>query len=201
MILNILYSVIGGIVGLIILFSSIFIVRQKSVAVIEVFGKFYCTKEPGLSLKFPWPIASIVGRVNMQIQLLSGNVGVKTKNDAFLNLPWSVQYKVKPDRVKEAFYELENPQKQMTSLILNTIRSKVTSMTMEKVYSSKKGIIKEVKKELDDKFSNYGYEILSVLIDEPMPSEEVQSSFNRVIAAKREEIAAKAEAEVRKFWW
>ena len=47
--------------------------------------------------------------------------------------------------------------------------------------------------------SEYGYDIVNVLVDEPQPSPEVQAAFNRVIAAQREREAAENEAEAQRI--
>ncbi len=52
---------------------------------------------------------------------------------------------------------------------------------------------------MKQKLSEYGHEIVTVLIDEPVPSKEVAGAFNRVIAAQREQNAATAEAEALKI--
>lgn len=182
--------------GLLVWFlaTGIIVVKQKTAVVIELFGKFYTIKEAGLRLKFPSPIALVAGRINLKIQEINDKVGVKTRDNAFLTFPVAVQFKVAPDKVKEAFYELENPVEQITSYVLNLVRSKAASMTMDEVYTNKDDINEEVELTLKDQMNKFGYEIVRILVDEPQPSKEVADSFNRVVAAQREQEAAKAEA-------
>lgn len=37
--------------------TTIFVVKQKTAAIVEVFGKFQSAKTAGLNFKLPWPIA------------------------------------------------------------------------------------------------------------------------------------------------
>lgn len=196
-----LYLIIFIIFVLIIWFltTGVFIVKQKTVAVVEIFGRFYGIKEAGLRIKFPAPIAFVAGRINLKIQEIIDKVEVKTLDNAFLSFPVSVQFRAIPEKAKEAFYELEDPVDQITSYILNLIRSKAASMEMNDLYINKDDINKEVEISLKEELSGYGYEIVRVLVDEPQPSQEVANAFNRVIAARREQEAAQAEADALKI--
>lgn len=54
---------------LVILFSSIFIVKQQTSAVIERFGKFTTIRNSGLQLKIP-VIDQVAGRISLKVQQL-----------------------------------------------------------------------------------------------------------------------------------
>lgn len=175
--------------------SGIIIVNQKTQVVVEVFGKFASIKNSGLGYKYPSPIGRVAGRVNLKIQEVKDQVSVKTVDNAFLSFPVSVQFRVIENMAKEAFYELEDPVEQITSYILNLIRSKAASMTMNDLYVNKDDINAEVEKELKGTIQKFGYEIIRVLVDEPQPSKDVADAFNRVISAQREKEAAQAQAD------
>ena len=66
-------------VGLVILFSSFFTVKQQTAVVIERFGKFTSIRSSGLQLKIPI-IDRIAGRVNLRIQQLDVIIETKTKD-------------------------------------------------------------------------------------------------------------------------
>ena len=125
-------------------------------------------------------------------------LGIKTADNAFVKLPVKVQVKVIPDRVYSAVYQLDHPQEQINSFILNIIRSKAATLTLEEIYIKKSEISESVKESLSVKMLDYGYEIIDILVDEPEPSQEVQVAYNNVIASKRELDAAKHQAESKK---
>ena len=79
--------------GLVILFSSFFTVKQQTAAVIERFGKFASTRTSGLQLKIPI-MDRVAGRVNLRIQQLDVMIETKTKDNVFVKLKVSVQFKV-----------------------------------------------------------------------------------------------------------
>lgn len=180
--------------GLFILSRLVFLVREKSVVVIERFGKFNRIAKAGLRFRIPF-IDQIAGRVSLQIDQLSENIQIKSADNVFMIMPVKVQYQVIDESVFEAFYQLENPAKQVSSYITNTVRSTATGKSMEELFQSKNSIELAVTESLNEKFSKYGYRIINVLVDNPMPSSEVTESFDRVISSKRLKEAASNEAE------
>ena len=94
--------------GLLLLFFTFFIVKQQSAAVVERFGKFVNVRQSGLQIKIPI-IDNVAGRLSLRIQQLDVVVETKTKDDVFVKLKVSVQFKVIKEKVYDAFYKLDNP--------------------------------------------------------------------------------------------
>ncbi len=192
------------IIGLLVLNSMIMVVGQQTVAVTEIFGRFADVKPAGLRFKFPWPVSVEARmpsgrRMSMRLRELRHTVSVKTADNAFVDFPVAVQFRVRPDRVKEAFYELEDPEGQITSFVLNVVRAEGAKSSLEDLYTAKLAVELAVKQELGERLAAYGYDIVNVLVDQPQPSEEVQRAFNRVIAARREQEAARNLAEAERI--
>ena len=179
--------------------TTIFVVKQKTAAIVEVFGKFQSAKTAGLNFKLPWPIAQVAHTINLQIGQLSPNVTVKSKDNAFLTIPVKLQYQVMERKIKEACYELDNPEQQIESYVLNIVRSKSSEYIMDELFAAKDSFDSEVKNSLNEKFSSYGYKVIDLLIDDPQPSKELVVEFNNVLAAQRKKEAAKNEAEALKI--
>ena len=120
--------------------SSVFIVRGKTAGILETFGKPHeRARLPGLQLKLPWPLTSIRARVNTQIQEIKADVSVKTTDSAFVTLPVKVQYRASDDPfgAVKAHYELEKPEAQITSYILNNVRQTASTMDMDGLYTNR----------------------------------------------------------------
>lgn len=194
MIILIFLLIIVGIVAL-----SVITVKQHTMQVVEVFGRFYNAKDAGLRFKVPYPIGIVVGTVDLRIMELVKIISVKALDNAFVEVPVKVQYRVIPEKIKEAYYELQNPSAQMLSYIVNVVRSTASSMPMNDLFQSKNAIEDSVKKTLNERFTNYGYEIINVLVDDPQPSQEVKSAFDKVVASQREKEAAINQAEAYKI--
>lgn len=184
------------------LVSCIVIVRGKTAAILETFGKPHTQAlKPGFRLKLPWPITLVVARVNLQIQEVGEDVSVKTSDNSFMVLPVKAQYRASDDTAGsvKAHYELENPQQQITSYILNTVRQTASGMEMIELYENRSHMEDNVQHTLTDRFSKFGYIIENVLVDEPQPDIVVKNAFNKVIASKREMEAAKNEAAAERI--
>lgn len=188
-----------GISIIILLSNMIFIVREKTATIVERFGKFSFVAQKGLNIKFPYPIDKIVGGVSLQILELKSDITAKSKDNAFLTIPIKIQYRVLESKIREAFYELDNPEKQMGSYVFNIIRAKSSTLTMDELFQSKNEFEKTVMEELNTKFENFGYVIDNVLVDDPQPSAELIKSFNNILASEKEKEAAKNVAESLKI--
>ena len=182
------------VVGLFILLSSFFTVKQQTSAIVERFGKYASTRNSGLQLKIP-VIDRIAGRVNLKIQQLDVIIETKTKDNVFVKLKVSVQFKVLQDKVYEAFYKLEYPHDQITSYVFDVVRAEVPKLKLDDVFERKDDIAVAVKRELNDAMSTYGYDIINTLITDIDPDIQVKNAMNRINAADREKTAAEYEAE------
>lgn len=184
--------------GFVVLFLSSIITPQKTSRVIERLGKFNRLATAGFSFKIPF-VEYIAGEINLRIRELSEEIEAKSKDNAFVKIPVKVQFQVLEVKAKESFYELSEPEQQISSYIVNVVRSTATTMTMEDIFQNKNVFEKDVETELNERFNSFGYQIVNVLVDNPLPSEEVMRSFNKVIASLREREAAQNEADAEKI--
>jgi len=192
---NIILIVAFGIVGLISLFSIWVITQQKTSKILTMFGKYYKVTKPGLSLKLPWPFVVQEATMQLNVQEVKGEVTVKSSDNAFLIVPWALQFQVIEEKVKEAYYELEDAEDQMKSYILNTLRGEASNLTMQQLFQSNESFERAVGETLTDRFGQYGYKVINVLVDDPQPSDEVRQAFDLVISSQRKKEAAVNEAE------
>ena len=184
--------------GLLLLFFTFFIVKQQSAAVVERFGKFVSVRQSGLQLKIPI-IDNVAGRLSLRIQQLDVVVETKTKDDVFVKLKVSVQFKVIKEKVYDAFYKLDNPADQITSFIFDVVRAEVPKLILDDVFLKKDDIAIAVKSELQDAMTEYGFQIIKTLVTDIDPDAQVKESMNRITASEREKVAAHFEGEAQKI--
>ena len=185
-------------IGLLLLFFTFFIVKQQSAAVVERFGKFVSVRQSGLQIKIPI-IDTIAGRLSLRIQQLDVVVETKTKDDVFVKLKVSVQFKVIKEKVYDAFYKLDNPGDQITSFIFDVVRAEVPKLILDDVFLKKDDIAIAVKSELQDAMTEYGFQIIKTLVTDIDPDAQVKESMNRINASEREKVAAQFEGEAQKI--
>ena len=178
--------------------SGLFIVKQQTSAIVERFGKFLFIRKSGLHIKIPL-IDRIAGRISLKILQLDVIVETKTKDDVFVKLKVSVQYKVIEDKVYDAFYKLESPQDQITSYVFDVIRAEVPKMKLDDVFENKDDVANAVKRELNDAMKNYGYDIIKALVTDIDPDSQVKEAMNRINAAEREKVAAQYEGDAARI--
>ena len=181
-----------------LIFSGLFIVKQQTSVVLERFGKYLVTRKPGLHIKIPF-VDKIAGRISLKILQLDVSVETKTKDDVFVKLKVSVQYKAVPERVYDAFYKLEFPQDQITSYVFDVIRAEVPKMRLDDVFEKKNDIANAVKGELNEAMTNYGYDIIKALVTDIEPDAQVKEAMNRINAAEREKVAAQYEGDAARI--
>ena len=181
-----------------ILFGTFFIVKQQSAAIVERFGKFVSTRQSGLQLKIPI-IDRIAGRLSLRIQQLDVVVETKTKDDVFVKIKVSVQFKVIKDKVYDAFYKLDFPQDQITSYVFDVVRAEVPKMILDDVFEKKDDVAIAVKGELNDAMKNYGFDIIKTLVTDIDPDAQVKESMNRINASEREKVAAQFEGDAQRI--
>lgn len=184
--------------GLIILVSSFFTVKQQSAAIIERFGRFNSVRQSGLQIKIPL-VDRISGRLSLKIQQLDVIVETKTKDDVFVRLKVSVQYKVIKDKVYDAFYKLDYPHDQITSYVFDVVRAEVPKMILDDVFLRKDDIAIAVKSELNEAMLDYGYDIIKTLVTDIDPDAQVKEAMNRINAAEREKVAAQFEGDAARI--
>jgi regulator of protease activity HflC (stomatin/prohibitin superfamily) len=192
------FLAIVGIILLTVVFGSFFTVNTAQVAVVTRFGKFLRTADPGLNWKMPY-FDTVAGLVSLRVNQISLTMETKTKDNVFVTIPISVQNRVRPEKVYDAYYKLSDPVAQIKSYVEQVILGHVPSMTLDEVFASQSSIAAAVKQELDADMATFGYEIVNVLVTDIVPDEKVKSAMNDINAAQREQVAANARGEAEKI--
>lgn len=189
---------IFGLIFLSLILGSFFTVNTAEVAVITRFGKFLRVAEAGLNWKTPY-IDSVTGLVSLRVNQITLTMETKTKDNVFVTIPISVQNRVRPEKVFDAFYRLSDPVAQIKSYVEQVILGHVPGMTLDEVFASQSSIAAAVKQELDADMATFGYEIVNVLVTDIVPDAKVKSAMNDINAAQREQVAAAARGEAEKI--
>lgn len=186
------------VLALFVFLSSFFTVKQQTAVVIERFGKFESIRNSGLQLKLP-VIDRIAGRVNLRIQQLDVIIETQTKDNVFIKMKVSVQFKVIQEHVYEAFYKLEYPHDQITAYVFDVVRAEVPKLILDDVFVRKDDIAIAVKRELNEAMMAYGYDIINTLVTDIDPDIQVKNAMNRINAAEREKTAAMFESDAQRI--
>lgn len=187
-----------GIFLLAMLLGSSFTIHTKQAGIVERLGKFARIARPGINFKWPF-IESLVYTEDLNMQLMDVEVESKTKDDATITVPVRVQYFVLPYSVKEAYYELDDPEDQIKAHVENVILGCIPKMDLDQTYQQEDAIAMKIKDSLSAVMAKFGYSIENALVTKIEPSEEVVAAMNHINAARREKVATEAKAEGNKI--
>lgn len=182
-----------------IVISSLYVVKQQSVAIIERFGRYQKISDSGIHVRAPFGIDKIAARVQLRVLQSEIVVETKTQDNVFVTMNVATQYRVNESNVKDAYYKLMRPESQIKSYIEDALRSSVPKLTLDELFEKKDEIALEVQKQVAEEMSTYGYIIVKTLITKVEPDAEVKQSMNEINAAQRKRVAAQELAEADKI--
>ena len=102
------------------------------------FGKFLRVAEAGLNWKAPY-LDTVAGIVSLRVNQITLTMETKTKDNVFVTIPISVQNRVRPEKVYDAFYKLSDPMQQIQAYVEQVILGHVPGMTLDEVFASQSG--------------------------------------------------------------
>jgi len=176
---------------------SFALIEQSTVGVLELCGRFDKLLQPGCHCLCPG--SHVRGTMSLRVEQLNIKCETKTKDNVFVTLVASIQYRASPDKVQEAFYTLYNPHQQIEAYVNDVLRASVPRLDLDDVFLAKNDIAKNVETELGKAMEAYGYEIVHTLIVDIEPDAKVKQAMNDINAAKRTRIAATDKAEAEKI--
>lgn len=184
---------------IVLLITSLYVVKQQTVAIIERFGKYQKTATSGIHIRVPLGIDKIAARVQLRLLQSEIIVETKTKDNVFVTLNIATQYRVNENNVTDAYYKLIKPEAQIKSYIEDALRSSVPKLILDELFEKKDEIALEVQHQVAEEMSTYGYIIVKTLITKVEPDAEVKQSMNEINAAQRKRVAAQELANADKI--
>ncbi|KAF7148313.1 hypothetical protein RHSIM_Rhsim03G0259800 [Rhododendron simsii] len=94
-------------------------VDQASVGVVERWGRFEKIAEPGFHCFNPLAGQFHAGILSTRISSLDVRIETKTKDNVFVQMLCSIQYRVIKQNADDAFYELQNPKEQIQAYVFD----------------------------------------------------------------------------------
>ncbi len=187
-------------IAIVILFSSFVTVKQGTIGVVTIFGKYRRLLKPGLNLKIPL-IELIHSRVSIQNRSVELEFQAVTVDQANVYFKAMVLYSVNnPDEetIKNVAFKFINEQNLMQALIRTiegTIRSFVASKKQSEVLGLRKDIVDHVKEQIDTVLESWGYHLQDLQINDITFDEVILTSMSRVVASNNLKAAAENEGQ------
>jgi regulator of protease activity HflC (stomatin/prohibitin superfamily) len=189
-----------GISILSLLFFSVVVVNQGTIAIITLFGKYQRIMLPGLRFKIPF-IESIFRRVSIQnqsIELEFQAVTIDQANVYFKSmLLYSVQNSEEETVKKVAFKFISNKDlmQALVRTVEGSIRAYVATKRQAEVLTARREIVDFVKEQIDNSLEEWGYHLQDLQINDITFDQVVMDSMSKVVASNNLKAAAENEGQ------
>ena len=189
-----------GISILSLLFFSVVIVNQGTIAIVTLFGKYQRIMLPGLRFKIPF-VESIFRRVSIQnqsIELEFQAVTIDQANVYFKSmLLYSVQNSEEETVKKVAFKFISNKDlmQALVRTVEGSIRAYVATKRQAEVLTARGEIVDFVKEQIDNSLEEWGYHLQDLQINDITFDQVVMDSMSKVVASNNLKAAAENEGQ------
>lgn len=186
--------------GLIVLFSSFVTVKQGTIAVITVFGKYQRLLRPGLNLKIPL-IEQIYSRISIQNRSVELSFQAVTQDQANVYFKAMLLYSVvnqDEETIKNVAFKFVDAQNLMQALIRTiegSIRAYVATQKQANVLALRNEIVEHVKEQIDQVLDSWGYHLQDLQLNDITFDEEIMRSMSKVVASNNLKAAAENEGQ------
>lgn len=192
------FAIVLIVIVVLLLCSALYVVPQQQAYIIERFGKFHKVQYAGLRMKIPF-VDRIAQKTNMRVSQLNVKLETKTLDNVFVTVVASTQFRVAPEAVATAYYELQDPAGQLRSYMEDALRSAIPALTLDDAFARKDDVAADVQKTVGTEMSRFGFTVVKTLITAIDPSPQVKNAMDSINAAQREKEATRQRAEAQRI--
>tara|TARA_B100000700_G_scaffold230615_1_gene255020 strand:- start:1923 stop:2858 length:936 start_codon:yes stop_codon:yes gene_type:complete len=192
-----LFWVIGIFFAIIVIFSGIKTVPQSFEYIVERFGKYHRTLEPGINIIIPF-LDKVKHKVSVRERVLDfPEEDVYSKDNVNVIIGAAIYYKIVNS--KYASYRVEDLNLALRTTIFGQLRSVIGSMDTDEILSNRTAINGKISEQVKEAAQYWGVDVTRTELLGVKFSHEVQEAMEKQLKAertKREEILI-AEGEKR----
>ncbi|MDB5246037.1 MAG: hypothetical protein JWQ40_431 [Segetibacter sp.] len=185
---------------IIIVFSGLVTVRQGTIAVITMFGKYRRILLPGLGFKIPL-LEQIYKRVSIQNQSVELSFQAVTVDQANVYFKSMLLYSVQnseEETIKRVAFKFISDKDLMQALIRTvegSIRAFVATKRQAEILLLRREIVEFVKGQIDHSLEDWGYHLQDLQINDITFDQQIMDSMSRVVASNNLKAAAENEGQ------
>jgi len=182
------------VVFLVIMFArTVRIVPQARAGIVERFGRYHRTLQPGLSVLMPF-IDSLKPLIDLREQVVTfPPQPVITEDNLVVGIDTVLYFTV--NDAKSATYEVANPLQAIEQITVTTLRNVIGDLTLEEALTSRDHINADLRGVLDEATSKWGIRVNRVEIKSIDPPSTIQEAMEKQMRAERDRRAAILTAE------
>jgi len=187
-------------IALVIVFSSFVTVKQGTIAVVTVFGKYRRILTPGLNFKMPF-IESIYSYISIQNRSVELEFQAVTFDQANVYFKAMLLYSVldqQEETIKNVAFKFVDERNLMQALIRTvegSIRAFVATKRQSEVLILRRDIVEHVKEQLDQVLETWGYHLQDLQLNDITFDEVIMKSMSQVVASNNLKAAAENEGQ------
>src|ERR1700710_2202427 len=186
---------------LIIILSTSFVsVKQGTIVVITVFGKYRRILSPGLNFKVPF-IENVYSKISIQNRSVELEFQAVTFDQANVYFKAMLLYSVlnnSEESIKNVAFKFVDERNLMQALIRTvegSIRAFVATKRQAEVLVLRRDIVEHVKEQLDQILENWGYHLQDLQLNDITFDDIIMKSMSQVVASNNLKAAAENEGQ------
>jgi len=173
--------------------KSVTTIRQAEKGIVERFGRYKETLDPGLRFLVPF-VDSLRARIDMRETVLDIEPqAVITKDNVGITVDAVVYYYVTD--AKAVRYEVANFYVAVSKLAQTNLRNLVGDMSLDETLGSRERINSSLRTTLDEATDKWGVKVTRVEVKEILPPNDITVAMSKQMKAEREKRATILDAE------
>jgi len=181
-------------------FSGLVSVRQGTVAVITMFGKYQRILTPGLNFKIPFleQVYKVISIQNRSVELEFHATTADQANVHFTSMLLYAVFNNSEETIKAVAFKFIDDRSFMQTLsrvVEGNIRAYVATKKQSEVLSLRREIVEVVKHNVDSMLEEWGYHLIDLQINDISFDEEVMRSMAKVVASNNLKAASENEGQ------
>ncbi len=177
----------------IILAKSVTIIHQAEKGLVERFGRYKETLDPGLRFLIPF-VDSLKARIDMRETVLDVEPQpVITRDNVTVTVDAVVYYYV--TEAQAVRYEVANFYSAVSKLAQTNLRNVIGDMSLDETLTSRERINTALRETLDEATDKWGVKVTRVEVKEIEPPRDISDAMSKQMKAEREKRATILEAE------
>src|ERR1700712_4636322 len=185
---------------LVVVLSSFVTVKQGTICVITVFGKYRRILTPGLNFKIPF-IEAIYQKISIQNRSVELEFQAVTFDQANVYFKAMLLYSVldqQEETIKNVAFKFVDDRNLMQALIRTvegSIRAFVATKRQSEVLILRRDIVEHVKEQLDVILEGWGYHLQDLQLNDITFDDVIMKSMSQVVASNNLKAAAENEGQ------
>jgi len=185
--------VILALVVLVTLVKSVTVIHQAEKGLVERFGRYKETLDPGLRFLIPY-MDSLRARIDMRETVIDIEPQpVITRDNVTVTVDAVIYYYV--TEAKAVRYEVANFYSAISKLAQTNLRNVIGDMSLDETLTSRERINATLRDTLDEATDKWGVRVTRVEVKEIEPPRDISDAMSKQMKAEREKRATILEAE------